>query len=233
MTWSDVLAITAAGMVGFDPTGAIVAAAAISLGAKRRTLVALAVSCLVTISIVGTTATWIARVGFVSLDPSRYLPPARTLLYLEAGLGVILLVVGLLLALRPRRTHSEPAGRWLSPGPGMLSSAGLAVAGAVVALLLVVDAGFLLMVGLSVSLPTVIHPLAFLYWGAWSQILLLITVLATILDRRGRVVARLTKAIEGIRARTRTIAAVLLTLVGLIVLVKAVYRLGTLHLLGV
>ncbi len=92
MTWSDVLTITAAGLVGFDPTGAIVAAAAISLGATRRALVALAVSCLVTISIVGTTATWIARVGFVSLDPSRYLPPARTLLYLEAGLGVILLV---------------------------------------------------------------------------------------------------------------------------------------------
>lgn len=227
-------AATAAGLIGFDPVGAFVAVAAISLGASRRALAVLVAAYLVVIAALGTAVTVAVSTGLHAGDLDRYRPSARTLGRVEIVAGVALIVAGGVVALRARRHPSsspdaaDEAGESTGKGTRRLTARplGLAVAGAGIAVSLLVDPGFLLLVAICTPRPAWTYPLAFAYWGAWSQILMLLVCAAVLLDRRRRLVGPLQRAVEALRARGRIVTAALLAILGIALTVDGLLRLG-------
>lgn len=217
----DALArVTALGLVGFDPVGALLVLGALAAGARRRSLTVLVGGYLVTITVFGVAASLLVRVGLTAWDLSRYLPSARVLSWIEIGAGVLVIGLSAYVARRSRRPRPpEP------PREVRLSTGALAGAGALLALSLAIDPGFVLVVGYTATLPVAgVTPLL-LYWGVLSQIAMIVLYAGALLDGSGRAVGVLRSAFESGRRWLRHHGAWLVLLLGLAIVVDGVHRL--------
>ena len=233
MSGDYLAAATAAGLIGFDPVGAFVAVAAVSLGASRRGLVALVAAYLAAVAGLGTAITLAVRAGLHADSLRGFLPSVRTLTLAEIAGGGLLVAAGAVMALRARqgtRHEDDAASRKPSTSQRRLSASvpGLAAAGVGVAVSLVVDPGFLMLVAVCAPHPAWTYALVFTYWGVWSQILMVAFCAAALLDRNGRLVGPLRRTVEVIRARSHAVAAVVLAVFGLALVLDGAHRLGAL-----
>lgn len=219
---------TAAGLLGLDPVGAVVAVAALSLGASRRALLALTVGYLVTISALGTGVALAARAGAGAVRWHPHGPDPHTLSVTELAVGAALAIAGLALWRRQRRRRGAPPDRADHRAP--VASGGLVMAGAGVAASLLPDPGFIAMVVASVPHHPVLYPAAFAYWGLWSQCLMVAICAAAAVDRDGRLIGPLRRAVDQLRAHGAAITAFLLVAAGAGLVVDGLHRLGATHL---
>ena len=212
--------VTALGLVGFDPVGAFLMLGAIGAGARRRSLTALVGGYLVTIIVFGAAASLLVRLGLTALDLGRYLPSARVLSWLEIGAGVLVIVAAAYVARRSRRPQAPESARQVR-----MSVPALAGAGALLALSLAIDPGFVLVVGYAATLPVgAVVPLI-LYWGVLSQIAMMALYAGALLDSSGRAVRWLHSAFDKGRLWLRHHGAWLVLLLGLAIVVDGVHRL--------
>lgn len=212
-------ALTGAGLLGFDPVGAVVAVGALSLGAGRRGMAALLVSYLATITVLGTGLAVALRYGLGAVHLRHLLHSGRVLTIIELVAGVGLIVAaGILFARRGRpRTGREKRRVPVSPK-------GLALAGAGVAASLLIDPGFLVLGAVCAPHHPSSYPPAALYWGLWSQVLMVIVCLAVLVDRRGRLTNAERRWVDAVTAHLPTVTTVVLALVGVALLVDGLHR---------
>lgn len=218
---------TAAGLLGLDPVGAVVAVAALSLGASRRALLALTAAYLVTITALGTGLALAARAGVGALGWHPHGPGRHTLSVVELAAGAALAIAGLAVWWWQRRRPDGPPERTERRVP--VATGGLVAAGAGVAASLLPDPGFIAMVVASVPHHPLLYPAAFAYWGLWSQCLMVAVCLAAAVDRDGRLVRPLRRAVDQVRARGAAITAFLLVVVGVGLVLDGLHRLGATH----
>ena len=199
------------------------------------------------IATLGAAVTIAVSAGLHTVDLDRYRPSDLTIGRVELAAGVALIVAGGVVALRARRHPATPpaggdashdhaggggnGGRSGNDGdsrtrPRLTAGpVGLAVAGAGIAVSLLVDPGFLLLVAICTPRPAWTYPLAFAYWGAWSQILMMLVCAAVLLDRTRRLVGPLQRAVETLRARGRIVTAALLAILGIALAIDGLLRL--------
>ncbi len=223
-----VAAATAAGILGLDPVGAVVAVSALSLGAGRAALRAQLLAYLAAITVFGVVARLLVQAGsdLAPVEAARraveaVLGSARTVSLVELTLGVVLVAAAAVLStrlgrVRPARTdRREPT----------ITPAGLALAGVGVATSLLVDPGFLAMVTLAAQHGPWTAVPAFLYWGVWSQALMVAVIVADLADPDGRLVARLRRFVDTVRARGSALTTILLAVLGAVLAVDGAHRL--------
>lgn len=223
-----VAAATAAGILGLDPVGAVVAVSALSLGAGRAALRAQLLAYLAAITVFGVVARLLVQAGsdLAPVEAARHaveavLGSARTVSLVELTLGVVLVAAAAVLStrlgrVRPARTdRREPT----------ITPAGLALAGVGVATSLLVDPGFLAMVTLAAQHGPWTAVPAFLYWGVWSQALMVAVIVADLADPDGRLVARLRRFVDTVRARGSALTTILLAVLGAVLAVDGAHRL--------
>lgn len=222
-------AATAAGILGLDPVGAVVAVSALSLGAGRAALRAQLLAYLAAITVFGVVARLLVQAGsdLAPVEAARHaveavLGSARTVSLVELTLGVVLVAAAAVLSttrlgrVRPARTdRREPT----------ITPAGLALAGVGVAASLLVDPGFLAMVTLAAQHGPWTAVPAFLYWGVWSQVLMVAVIVADLADPDGRLVARLRRFVDTVRARGSALTTILLAVLGAVLAVDGAHRL--------
>lgn len=226
------------GGVGFDPAGAVLAVASIAAGARRRALTALVGGFLATMVLLGVASTALARAatGTRSFHQLENLVRAHHLVgwgELAVGAAALLAAVWVAAPLAAARhapgpeegDDDEPAPAPTRARPRLAAPGVLALGGAGVALSLVVDPGF---AGLTVAAreqPAWQWVPAWLGWGALSQILLLAVWATVLVDRRGRALARISRAVRAVAARSRLLLVVLLGGAGVYLLVAGTLRL--------
>ena len=213
-------ALTGAGLLGFDPVGAFVAIGALSLGASRRGMAALLLSYLAVITALGTGLALALRLGLGAAHLRHLLHSEQVLTVIERVAGVGLLIgAGVLFVRRgrPRKPHQE---RRIP-----VSTRGLALAGAGVAVSLVIDPGFLVLGAVCARHHPTTYPAAALYWGLWSQVLMAAVCVAVLVDRRGRLTKPIRHWVEAITGHLPTVTTIVLALVGVVFVADGIYRL--------
>lgn len=227
--------VVALGGLGFDPAGAVLAVAALGAGARRRALSALVVAYLVTITVLGVTATAIVRAAAGTtrvIELERWARTHHLIGIGEVVIGGALLVAALIVVVlgrgrtpdraetpEPRGIIGRSAAALRRPGP-------VALGGALVAVSLVVDPAFGLLGVAARDQPLWHWPAAWLAWGALSQILLLAVWVTVLLDRRGQITELIAAAVQWVVARSRFLLVALLVVVGLYLLINGVPRLA-------
>lgn len=193
--------------------------AALALGAKRRGVLALLLTYLATIAVIGTAVTLTIRFGAAALHLERYRPPAHILTIGEIGLGAALVVAAVVLAVRRRTPGPKREPRRVPVTP-----LGLGIAGATVAASLLIDPGFLVLVAVCAPHHPWTYPLAFAYWGAWSQILMVAVCVVVLLDRAGRVTAAMQRVVAAVVRRLPKVTVIVLAVIGLLLMLDGGHR---------
>lgn len=213
------LALTALalGLAGLDPTGALIAAAALAAGAHERAVLAFGAVAVLGTAALGTALSLGIGTELAQVDWLALLPDGRVAAVIEAAIGVGLLVwAGVRLtpqAVRPPRPRRVRA-----------RTAGLVSTGVVFALSAVLDPTFVAVTVIAGRGPSALAvALAQLLWVLVSQAPLVFVLVAVARGGHRAAVERFTAWWERVQPTMRWIVTSALFLVGAILLVDAAW----------
>lgn len=171
------------GLAGLDPAGALIAAAALTAGAKDRAVLLYGVVVLAGTAVLGTVLSLTLGARLADVDWSVLVPSGRVGAVIEVAIGVGLLAWALL---RLRRRESRAP----KPRRGRTGTAGLTGVGALFALAAVLDPTFVAVVVLAGRDPVVAQvAVAHVLWILISQAPLVLLLVAVARGRHERAVA--------------------------------------------
>lgn len=236
MSIAEIVARTGAvGLLAFDPAGALLALAAISLGVRRRGLATLTAAYVGVMVALGLAATALVHL----LQGTRPAELAVDFWHRHHLLGLVELVAGLALIVtsavlwwRAHRARARPDGETRGDedaGPGRIErlagnltgTRGLAGAGALLAASLLMDPAYPVMAVATQPFPLWSLVPAWAVWALISQSLMLVLVLATFLDRGDRLLDRVTAATRRALVHTGLVVRVVLLVAGLVLVYQA------------
>lgn len=231
MTSELALRILGIGALAFDPAGAVLALAAITVGARRRGITALSVAYLVAMTAIGIIGTFAVR----ALAHAAWV---RSLIDLvvrhhlvgwgEIATGVGFVAVAAALWIRARRRGEKPPS---PPGGGRLarrltSDLALVGGGVFLAVNMIADPAFTLLAVTVREAPVLWWIPAWVVWAVLSQSLMLVLWVVTLVDREGRLVDRTARAVRAGIARSGGLVRLGLLALGVLALWDGSGRIG-------
>lgn len=219
------LAVAGLGVAGLDPAGALIVVAALAAGARRRAVVAFAVTTLVVTVAMGVSLSALLGPRLAAIDWSVLDLPDPMWIVLDLGLAAILLVWSIR---RGRRRDAPAAAPTAPPARRATSTVGLAGMGVLFGLSAALDPTFIAVVVLAGrGEPLWWIVVAHLLWVLLSQAPLFALATATLANRHERAVVWFQGRWARARPAVNTIITVLLAVAGVYFLADAIAYLAT------
>lgn len=213
------------GVAGLDPAGALIAVAALSAGARDRSVMAFGIVVLLGTALLGTVLSLAIGTELARIDWLALLPVGRVAAVVEIVIGIALLAWAM--TRLAGRTVRAPKPRRMQAG-----TVGLVTTGALFAASAVLDPTFVALTVLAGREPsTAAVVTAQLLWAFISQAPLVFLLVAIVRGGHQAAVQRFTRWWDRLRPVLRWIVTIALLVVGLTLIIDAVWWFVTGHFL--